>query len=69
MQSTIARPQPIKTFIKTKLATMAMDPNNSTPPNDFINDLKNRMSVYYSTKNYEEDIHLDKCTAKKESKC
>ena len=64
MQSTIAKVQPIKSFIKTKLATMAMDPNNSTPPNDFINDLKNRMSVYYPSKIHMEEMHLDKCTAK-----
>ena len=64
MQSTVAKPQPIKTFIKTKLATMAMDPNNSTPPNDFINDLKNRMSVYYPIKIHPEETHLDKCMTK-----
>jgi hypothetical protein len=40
---------------------MVMDPNNSTPPNDFIDALKHRMSVYYQ---YQEEMQLGKCTAK-----
>lgn len=64
MQSSIAKPQPIKSFIKTKLATMGMDPNNSTPPNHFINNLTSRMSVYYASKIYPEETHLEKCVTK-----
>ena len=64
MQSAILKPQPINQQVKTKLATMAMDPNNATPPNKFMDSLKLRMSVYYEIKIYPEEIHLDKCTAK-----
>lgn len=64
MQSSITKTQPINTLVKRKLATMVMDPNNSTPPNHFIETLKHRMSVYYPVKIYTEEIHIDTCTAK-----
>jgi len=43
---------------------MVIDPNNSTPPNHFINNLTSRMSVYYHSKIHPEETHLEKCTTK-----
>jgi len=33
----------------TELSQMIIDPNNSTPPNHFMNGLKTRMNIYYAS--------------------
>jgi hypothetical protein len=43
----------IKPYLKrdnseTQLSNMIIDPNNSSPPNDFMDGLKHRMNIYYA---------------------
>ena len=49
---------------RVQVACMTMDPNNSTPPSEFMNELKTRMSVYYANTDKKEGLRLTKgCSA------
>lgn len=47
--------QPNQTATNIQLTSMVFDPNSSSPPSDFMNLLKHRMSVYFDS-----DIQLKK---------